>query len=325
MLLISGAGVGHRGIARWVRRSHILEPANVSVQVVVERHTDNAPTLVIDSGSFYWRDERQLDGQDGPYLSVFNCRELPAGEYAVQASGLGRRPYAAKRAIVSSSCPELLVRSTRLSRTWPVATRSRCLRDARAMSCCFRHVDGARRSPAPDTGADVSRLDLRSCSTSWCSRTRSRECPSRHGSFARRERGGSPFLRLSIRAGHLSAVDPRRVTLAGWWCGSHNVRCPSEHREPLDAWTTVWNSTGATGLGYAWIGTGLYVTRCISVPSQRHRVCLQECNLGTAALVMMGWVSMVYRIESKERIMAHHPDWPAYTHVVRYRLLPGIW
>jgi protein-S-isoprenylcysteine O-methyltransferase Ste14 len=53
--------------------------------------------------------------------------------------------------------------------------------------------------------------------------------------------------------------------------------------------------------------------------------CLQECNLGTAALVMMGWVSMVYRIESEERIMAHHPDWPAYTHVVRYRLLPGIW
>ena len=53
--------------------------------------------------------------------------------------------------------------------------------------------------------------------------------------------------------------------------------------------------------------------------------CLQECNLGTAALVMMGWVSMIYRIESEERIMAQHPDWPAYTHVVRYRLLPGIW
>ena len=42
---------------------------------------------------------------------------------------------------------------------------------------------------------------------------------------------------------------------------------------------------------------------------------LQECNLGTAALVMMGWVSMVYRIESEERITAHHPDWPGGAHM----------
>jgi protein-S-isoprenylcysteine O-methyltransferase Ste14 len=53
--------------------------------------------------------------------------------------------------------------------------------------------------------------------------------------------------------------------------------------------------------------------------------CLQECNLGTAALVMTGWIAMIYRIKSEERVMAHHPDWPAYTDSVRYRLLPGIW
>lgn len=52
---------------------------------------------------------------------------------------------------------------------------------------------------------------------------------------------------------------------------------------------------------------------------------LQECNFGTAALVIIGWVAMVYRIESEERVMAHHPEWDAYTHAVRYRLLPGIW
>jgi len=52
---------------------------------------------------------------------------------------------------------------------------------------------------------------------------------------------------------------------------------------------------------------------------------LQECNLGTAALVMTGWMAMLYRIESEERVMAHHPQWTAYTDVVRYRLLPGIW
>ena len=52
---------------------------------------------------------------------------------------------------------------------------------------------------------------------------------------------------------------------------------------------------------------------------------LQECNLGTTALVLMGWIAMVYRIESEERVMAHHPHWGGYTDAVCYRLLPGIW
>lgn len=52
---------------------------------------------------------------------------------------------------------------------------------------------------------------------------------------------------------------------------------------------------------------------------------LQEGNLGTVALVVMGWVSIVYRIRSEERVLAHHPGWPRYVHSVRYRLLPGIW
>ena len=52
---------------------------------------------------------------------------------------------------------------------------------------------------------------------------------------------------------------------------------------------------------------------------------LQECNLGTAVLVVAGWIAMIYRIETEERVMAHHPEWTAYTRAVRYRLLPGIW
>jgi protein-S-isoprenylcysteine O-methyltransferase Ste14 len=52
---------------------------------------------------------------------------------------------------------------------------------------------------------------------------------------------------------------------------------------------------------------------------------LQECNVGTAALVMIGWIAMVYRIEREEHVMAHHPEWAAYTRAVRFRLLPGIW
>jgi protein-S-isoprenylcysteine O-methyltransferase Ste14 len=52
---------------------------------------------------------------------------------------------------------------------------------------------------------------------------------------------------------------------------------------------------------------------------------LQECNLGTLALVVVGWAALVFRIESEERVMAQHSDWRAYTRDVRYRLLPGMW
>ena len=65
--------------------------------------------VVVDSGSYYWSSERQLEGQDAPYLSVFNCRELPAGEYAVQASVVGAngrvRATARNRILVMSRTP----------------------------------------------------------------------------------------------------------------------------------------------------------------------------------------------------------------------------
>ena len=108
LLLISPSAAADRGIANIrVTPATSLEPANVSVQVAVERHADNRRlTIVVDSGSYYWSSERQLDGQNGPYLSVFNCRELPAGEYAVQASIVGQdgrvRATARNRIIVMS-------------------------------------------------------------------------------------------------------------------------------------------------------------------------------------------------------------------------------
>jgi hypothetical protein len=111
LLLISPSAAADRGIANIrVTPATSLEPANVSVQVAVERHADNRRlTIVVDSGSYYWSSERQLDGQDGPYLSVFNCRELPAGEYAVQASVVGPdgrvRATARNRIIVMSRTP----------------------------------------------------------------------------------------------------------------------------------------------------------------------------------------------------------------------------
>jgi len=52
---------------------------------------------------------------------------------------------------------------------------------------------------------------------------------------------------------------------------------------------------------------------------------LQEWNAGTVALVLVGWTCLVYRIRAEERLLAHHPRWPAYASAVRYRLLPGLW
>jgi len=111
LLLISPSAAADRGIANIrVTPATSLEPANVSVQVAVERHADNRRlTIVVDSGSYYWSSERQLDGKEGPYLSVFNCRELPAGEYAVQVSVVGPdgrvRATARNRILVMSRTP----------------------------------------------------------------------------------------------------------------------------------------------------------------------------------------------------------------------------
>jgi methionine-rich copper-binding protein CopC len=111
LLLIAPSAAADRGIANIrVTPATSLEPAKVSVEVAVERHADNRLlTVVVDSGSFYWSSERQLEGNNGPYLSVFTCRELPAGEYAVHASVIaadGRvRATARNRIVVISRTP----------------------------------------------------------------------------------------------------------------------------------------------------------------------------------------------------------------------------
>jgi protein-S-isoprenylcysteine O-methyltransferase Ste14 len=52
---------------------------------------------------------------------------------------------------------------------------------------------------------------------------------------------------------------------------------------------------------------------------------LQEWNVGTALMVVAGWMSLVYRIYAEERVLARDPGWPAYTALVRSRLIPGLW
>ena len=52
---------------------------------------------------------------------------------------------------------------------------------------------------------------------------------------------------------------------------------------------------------------------------------LQEWNFVTLLLVLVGWMSLVYRIHADERLLSQHAEWPAYIVLVRYRLFPGLW
>ena len=52
---------------------------------------------------------------------------------------------------------------------------------------------------------------------------------------------------------------------------------------------------------------------------------LQEWNFVTLFLVLVGWMSLFYRIHAEERMLSQHAEWPAYVVLARYRLFPGIW
>ena len=52
---------------------------------------------------------------------------------------------------------------------------------------------------------------------------------------------------------------------------------------------------------------------------------LQEWSSVTLLLVLVGWVSLVYRIGAEERLLSQHAGWPTYVVLVRYRLFPGFW
>src|SRR5689334_7277775 len=52
---------------------------------------------------------------------------------------------------------------------------------------------------------------------------------------------------------------------------------------------------------------------------------LQEWNLFTVSVVIVGWAALVYRIRAEERILSRDERWPIYVASVRYRLVPGLW
>jgi protein-S-isoprenylcysteine O-methyltransferase Ste14 len=52
---------------------------------------------------------------------------------------------------------------------------------------------------------------------------------------------------------------------------------------------------------------------------------LQEWNIGTVLLVLVGWASLIYRIAAEERVLSQDAQWQTYVSSVPYRLLPGVW
>ena len=52
---------------------------------------------------------------------------------------------------------------------------------------------------------------------------------------------------------------------------------------------------------------------------------LQEWNVGSLLLTFAGWLSLFYRIQAEERVLARDDLWGGYVGAVRYRLLPKLW
>jgi protein-S-isoprenylcysteine O-methyltransferase Ste14 len=52
---------------------------------------------------------------------------------------------------------------------------------------------------------------------------------------------------------------------------------------------------------------------------------LEESNLVTLLLVLVGWISLICRIRIEEKILSNHAGWSTYASFVRYRLVPGLW
>lgn len=79
-----------------------IEPATLNAVIKVERHADNRLLrVVVDSDRLYSSSDIQLDGTESPRNHSVRWRDLPAGEYCIQATLVRttgdlrsmRRPY----------------------------------------------------------------------------------------------------------------------------------------------------------------------------------------------------------------------------------------
>ncbi len=86
LLTAKSAGADREVVSIRLWPATSFEPSTVRVEVRVLPDADNRVLRVsADSGGFYWSSERQLEGASAPKLSVFECRDIPAGDYDVRA------------------------------------------------------------------------------------------------------------------------------------------------------------------------------------------------------------------------------------------------
>jgi protein-S-isoprenylcysteine O-methyltransferase Ste14 len=52
---------------------------------------------------------------------------------------------------------------------------------------------------------------------------------------------------------------------------------------------------------------------------------LTEWARGSVLVMLVGWASLVYRIQAEERILSQDAAWTDYRASTRYRLIPGLW
>jgi len=84
-----------------------VAPATVRVEAIVEHDaTNRSLRIAAESDTFYRSSEIELDGANGPLVSVFDFRSLPTGTYQVTGILLGtsgQRAAATKVVRVQSS------------------------------------------------------------------------------------------------------------------------------------------------------------------------------------------------------------------------------
>lgn len=91
LLLAAAPLAGDEAITVSVSPTMSVEPANISVRVLVVPNSANrAMEIVAESADYYRSSEVSLDGASAARSSFFEYRDLPAGDYEVRGVLLGQ-------------------------------------------------------------------------------------------------------------------------------------------------------------------------------------------------------------------------------------------
>ena len=119
---------------------------------------------------------------------------------------------------------------------------------------------------------------------------------------------------------------PGNPGVSGWAdaCDARGVsELSADSYLSLGRWFGVWPALRglATRGPYRFVRHPMYLAYVLAGIGYN----LQEWNMGTALLVMVGWASLLYRIRAEERILSQDAGWSTYATLVRHRLFPGLW